>query len=80
MALIQSQPSQSSSPLFALCDECRWCATYFDTDRLPNENRCPHCNTTSHELSILSIMPNESFTFNHNDKRGVELKFMGKHK
>ena len=27
------------------------------------------------EMSSFPILPNESFTFNYNDKRGVELAF-----
>lgn len=75
--LLQSIPSRSSL-LFALCDECRWCATYFTKDRLPSENRCPCCHNKN-DLSLLSIVPNELFTFN-DYKRGVELKFMDRGK
>ena len=76
MALVQTE---SQSPVFALCDECRWCATYFDKNKLPGKNRCPSCHTDKNELCILSIMPNESITFNRDDKRGVELKFMNQY-
>ena len=40
---------------------------------LPAENRCPYCLQT--ELSSFPRLPNESFTFNYNVKRGIELKF-----
>jgi len=66
---------QSSPPVFVLCDTCYWGATYFDKTRISSENRCPQCNANNNELSSFPIMPNESFTFDYNDKRGVELEF-----
>ena len=48
------------------------CSTYFDKDRLPTE-KCPIC--LNRKMSSFPILPNESFTFNYNDKRGVELEF-----
>ena len=49
------------------------CSTYFDKSRLPTE-KCPSC-LNDVEMSSFPILPNESFTFNYNDKRGVELEF-----
>ena len=51
------------------------CATYFDKNRITMENRCPQCRANNTELSSFPILPNESFTFNYDGKRGVELKF-----
>ena len=65
----------SSPPVFILCDTCYWCATYFDKTRIPRENKCPQCNANNNELTSFPIMPNESFIFDYNDKRGVELEF-----
>jgi hypothetical protein len=62
--------------IFILCDTCFWCATYFGKFMLPAENRCPICLDT--ELSSFPILPDESFSFNHSQKRGVELKFQSK--
>jgi hypothetical protein len=79
MALLQDlSPIQCPSPIFILCDKCFWCATYFDMARLSTGNRCPQCGANNNEP--LPIMSNESFTFNHSHKRGVELKFMDKHR
>jgi hypothetical protein len=72
--LIIKTPS-SSPPIFILCDTCYWCATYFDKTRIPGENRCPQCDSNNSELTSFPIMPNESFSFEHNDKLGVELEF-----
>ena len=71
---------QSSPPVFVLCDTCYWCATYFDKIRIPRENKCTQCNVNNNELSSFPIMPNESFTFIYNDKRGVELEFKSRRK
>ena len=65
----------SSTPIFILCDKCYWCATFFDKTRVSAENICPQCNANNSGLTSFPIMLNESFIFNHNNKRGVELEF-----
>jgi hypothetical protein len=72
--------SWSSPPIFILCDACYWCATYLDKTRIPGENRCPQCDANNYELTSFPIMSNESFTFDHSDKRGVELEFRHRQK
>src|SRR4051794_30852703 len=67
--------SLSSPPIFILCDTCYWCATYFGKTRIPVGNNCPECSANNNELTIFPIMSNESFTFDYNDKLGVELGF-----
>ena len=82
-SLIAKTPDRlpSSSPtIFILCDSCYWCATYLDKTRIPGENRCPQCSANNSELTSFPIMSNESFTFDHNDKRGVELEFKHRQK
>jgi hypothetical protein len=59
--------------IFILCDTCFWCAAYFGKFMLPVEDRCPICLTT--ELSSFPILSNESFTFDYDQKYGVELQF-----
>jgi hypothetical protein len=49
------------------------CSIYLDKSRLPTE-KCPICLNVEMS-SFLPILPNEAFTFNYNDKRGVELEF-----
>jgi hypothetical protein len=65
----------SSPPIFILCDKCYWCATYFDKTRMPVDNTCPQCGANNSELTSFPIVSNESFTFDYNDKRGLELEF-----
>jgi hypothetical protein len=68
-------------PIFILCDKCYWCVTYFDKTRIPIDNNCPQCSANNNnELTSLPIMSNESFTFDYNDKPGVELEFKPRHK
>jgi hypothetical protein len=62
----------SADSVFVLCETCHWCATYFDKARVPS-NKCPICSNTS--ISTFPILPNEEFTFNYNEKRGVDLEF-----
>jgi hypothetical protein len=65
----------SASPIFILCDRCYWCATYFGNTRIQADNNRPQCNANSDELTSFPIASNESFTFDYNEKRGVELEF-----
>lgn len=69
------------TPEFILCERCYWCATYLDNNRLLDEgvddNKskiCPRCYAID-SLTSLPIMNNESFTFSHTAKRGIELEF-----
>jgi hypothetical protein len=62
-------------PIFVLCDICYWCATYFNNTRIPTDNNCPQCNANNNELTSFPIATNESFIYNYNEKRGVELQF-----
>jgi hypothetical protein len=61
--------------IFFLCNKCLWAATYFDKNRLPDRNTCPLCGTNNNELSSFPIMPNESFAFSYDAKRGLEIEF-----
>jgi hypothetical protein len=70
----------SAAPVFILCDRCYWCATYFNNTRVLMDNNCPQCNAmqcnaNSNQLTRFPIVPNESFTFGYNEKRGVEMEF-----
>ena len=58
--------------VFVLCETCHWCATYFDKSKVPS-NRCPICGNIS--ISTFPILPNEEFTYDYSEKRGVELEF-----
>jgi len=72
---IRDHSSTLSPPIFVLCDECYWCATYFDKTRTPVDNTCPQCGANNSELTSFPIVSNESFIFDYNSKRGVELEF-----
>jgi predicted Zn-ribbon and HTH transcriptional regulator len=72
--------SSQLPPIFILCETCRWCATYFDKTTIPRDNICPQCRANNDELTSFPIMSNESFTFDYNDKRGVELEFKPRRK
>jgi predicted Zn-ribbon and HTH transcriptional regulator len=70
----------SSTPIFILCDSCYWCATYFDKTRIPIDNICPECGANNSELTSFPIASNESFTYSHNDRRGIEFEFKPRRK
>ena len=80
--LFAKMPDRSWSllPIFILCDACYWCATYFDKTRIPVDNICPRCHANHNELTSFPIVSNESFTFDYNIKRGVELEFKPRRK
>jgi hypothetical protein len=45
------------------------------------DNICPQCSANNNsELTSFPIVLNELFTFDHNDKRGVELEFKPRQK
>ncbi|MGH9993136.1 MAG: hypothetical protein ACREBU_19850 [Nitrososphaera sp.] len=65
-------PKPAVSPsIFMLCETCYWCATYLDKTKVLE--KCPGCSNSM--LSSFPIMPDESFVFKHDEKRGVELDF-----
>lgn len=65
-------PKPAGMPsIFMLCETCYWCATYLDKTRVAE--KCPACSSTV--LSSFPIMPDESFVFSYDAKRGVELDF-----
>jgi hypothetical protein len=70
----------TSSPVFVLCNTCYWCASYFDKTRIPGDNTCPKCTANNNELTSFPIASNESFTFDNNDKGGVELEYRHRQK
>ena len=77
---VAGSKSSSQPPIFILCDTRHWAATYFDKTRIPVDNICPQCGANNSELTSFPIMPNESFTFGYNDKRGIELEFKPRRK
>ena len=70
----------SSPPILILCDSCYWCATYFDKSRIPMDNICPEYRANNSELTSFPIMSNESFTYNYNDRCGIEFEFKPRRK
>jgi hypothetical protein len=67
-------PISRQQSIFLLCDMCHWCATYLDKTRLSTDNKCQKCSNIE-MLSSFPVLPNESFTFDYSEKRGVELEF-----
>jgi hypothetical protein len=66
----ESKKCGSVESLFVLCETCHWCAAYFNKSRVPN-NKC-----LIYENNVISTFPYyQKFTFNYNEKRGVELEF-----
>ena len=47
----------------------------FDKIITPVDNTCPRCGANNNELTSFPIISNEAFTFDYNDKCGVELEF-----
>jgi hypothetical protein len=62
-------PADGSS---SICPQCNAYGDSYDDDNDGNNNH-------NRELSSIPIRLNESFTFNYNAKRGVELEFKPKH-
>ncbi len=61
-----------AKPTFVLCEKCYWCATFFKSSE-PKEIVCSKC--ISKELSSFPITSDESFTFDYDKKKGLEMDF-----
>jgi hypothetical protein len=63
--------------IFLLCDKCLWTVTCLNKIYLQEISQtnyiCPACNQD--ELSSFPVSPNDAFTYNYSDKRGLELTF-----
>jgi hypothetical protein len=71
------QPNKGTERIFVICDACFWATTYLDKSRLPVlDSRCSRCQEVG--LSSFPVLANESFTYDHSEKRGVELRFMNR--
>jgi hypothetical protein len=57
---------------FVICNSCFWCASlYSDLRRII---KCPLCNSYTN-LESIPISENESFEFNYDSGKGMELEF-----
>lgn len=73
-SISDGQAYKSNERIFVVCDACFWATTYLDKSRLPVlDSRCSRCQEV--ELSSFPILANESFTYTHSEKRGLELRF-----
>jgi len=69
LSLLPKPPAAVS--IFVLCETCYWCATFLDKSKV--KDKCLMCSAAL--LSSFPIMPDESFNFSYDSKRGVELDF-----
>ena len=67
--VLQSQLTKTR--LFLLCDNCYWCASAIKT-RLIDIDSCPQCEK---QVSAIPLTENESYTYNYDQKHGVEVDF-----
>lgn len=73
-SISDGQAYKSNERIFVVCDACFWATTYLDKSRLSVlDSRCSRCQEV--ELSSFPILANESFTYTHSEKRGLELRF-----
>ena len=72
MSTDEGKKYNSADSIFILCEICHWCATYLDKSRVPDD-KCSICGNTS--ISTFPILSNEEFTFDYNEKCGIELEF-----
>lgn len=57
--------------LFVICDDCYWCASAL-SQRYFDPVTCPQCHRP---LSLLHISNDETYRYNYDKTRGVELDF-----
>jgi hypothetical protein len=63
--------SERKRRLFMICDNCFWVASLIDADKF-DATSCPMCNK---QVSSTPIADNESYSYNYNERRGVEIDF-----
>jgi len=63
--------------IFLLCDKCLWTVTSLNKIYLQEISEtnytCPECHQD--ELSSFPVSPNDVFTYNYSNRRGLELTF-----
>lgn len=63
--------------IFLLCDKCLWTVTSLNKIYLQEISQtnytCPLCHQD--ELSSFPVSPNDAFTYNYSNRRGLELTF-----
>ena len=57
--------------LFMICDDCFWAASAIDADKFDG-TLCPLC---SKRISSTPLADNESYSYNYNERRGLEVGF-----
>jgi len=63
--------SEQKQRLFVICDDCFWVASAIDADKF-EATSCPLC---SNGISSTPLADNESYNYNYNERRGVEVDF-----
>ena len=75
--VINENSLKANQPIFLFCDQCLWTVTCLNKIYLQEISQtnyiCPACNQD--ELSSFPVSPNDAFTYNYSDKRGLELTF-----
>ena len=71
-----SNPTGPKKRLFLVCDFCYWSASALTTRR-DEPFACPECHNP---ISSLPLSDNETYRFNHDARRGVEVDFSEKGK
>jgi hypothetical protein len=61
----------SGERYFVICNSCLWCASYFGNEM--TDTKCLLCHKG--KIDCIPIGVEESFSFNNNASRGVELIF-----
>jgi len=57
--------------LFVICDNCFWVASATDAEKF-DATSCPLCNE---RISSSPLVDNESYSYNYDERRGVEVDF-----
>jgi hypothetical protein len=55
VATVDTFLRSTKKPIFVLCDECYWCASYFDITRMPADSICPRCNAYSDDNNNANV-------------------------
>jgi hypothetical protein len=66
-----AETTKYNSGYFLLCTSCHWCASFFRYSEL--FSKCPQCKIG--EIDTMPIGEDETYNFNFNPWKGVELEF-----
>lgn len=78
--LINKMSAKVNERIFLICEDCLWAVTCLNKKYLEKLSEiseeyynCPICKQD--QLSSFPMTPNDSFRYDHSDRKGIEITF-----